>query len=104
MRTVWLSSLVLCAVFSVVAAAQTPPAKNDDKRIESAPASDAGDVMSRVPERSPAAEGSKGDGLTTGKDGDPIGATNDDRGRQGETHSDPTLATKPAPASDPKAQ
>lgn len=46
----------------------------------------------------------KGDGLTTGKDGDKIGATDDDQGRHGEAHSDPTLAERPAPPSDPKKQ
>lgn len=46
----------------------------------------------------------KGDGLTTGRDGDKIGATDDDQGRHGEAHSDPTLAVRPAPPSDPAKQ
>jgi len=93
----------LCLTLATLAAAQTPPARNSDTRIESQPA----DTMQRTPEPSTqgqAAPGSKGDGVTFGKDGDPIGATNDDKGRQGEAHSDPTLATKPAPPSDPKFQ
>jgi hypothetical protein len=105
MRTVLsTAAAALCLATASVASAQTPPPQNpqnNDRRIESAPA---GDLLSRTPQSQPSADGSKGDGLTTGKDGDPIGATNDDKGRQGEAHSDPTLATKPAPPSDPKSQ
>jgi len=45
-----------------------------------------------------------GDGVTTGKAGDKIGATDDDEARHGEAHSDPSLAVRPAPPSDPNKQ
>lgn len=92
----------LCLALAAPAVAQTPKTG-----IESQPAG----TMQRTPDENTArGQGAdskgpgKGDGVTTGKDGDPIGATNDDKGRQGQAHSDPTLATKPAPASDPKVQ
>lgn len=110
MRTVLLSaSLGLgLALASAGASAQIQPLQvqplqpqqPSDPRIQP-PA----DVLSKVPQpRREADPATKGDGITHGKGGDPIGATNDDQGRHGQAHSDPTLATKPAPPSDPKAQ
>ncbi len=88
------------------ASAQIQPIQPSDTRIT--PNVPPGDVLSKVPQpkrEAPESKGpGKGDGVTQGKDGDPIGATNDDEGRHGEAHSDPTLATKPAPPSDPKFQ
>jgi hypothetical protein len=106
-NAIWAVAAGLGLILATAAGAQTPPAKSNDTRIESQPA----DAMSRTPDentaRKPGTDSKgpgKGDGVTVGKDGDPIGATNDDKGRQGEAHSDPTLATKPAPPSDPKFQ
>lgn len=105
MRHVVLAAAGLGLIVSVGASAQAP--QHPRRHIESQPA----DTMHRTPDQNtqgkPAADSrgaNNGDGVTVGKNGDPIGATNDDKGRQGEAHSDPTLATKPPPASDPKFQ
>jgi len=98
-----LSSAILgLALLSTGAPAQIQPIQPSDPRVQ--PPSD-----TRVPQppraAAPDSKGpGKGDGITRGKNGDPIGATNDDEGRHGEAHSDPTLATRPAPPSDPKFQ
>lgn len=93
-------------LLSAGASAQIQPIQPNDPRAT--PNVPPGDVLSRVPqprrETTPSGTTGKGDGITHGKDGDPIGATNDDEGRNGQAHSDPTLATKPAPPSDPKFQ
>ena len=90
----------------VTAASAQAPQGDPGRQMESQPT----DTMYRTPEQNTQGKPAdskgpnKGDGVTVGKGGDPIGATNDDKGRQSEAHSDPTLATRPPPASDPKFQ
>lgn len=108
MRIVLLSAATAIGLMAAGASiAQIQPIQPSDTRVM--PNAPPGDVLSKVPqpkrEAAPESKGpGKGDGITHGKNGDPIGATNDDQGRNGQAHSDPTLATKPAPPSDPKFQ
>lgn len=112
-NVVWALTAGMYLGLATVVGAQAPRPQT----LESQPA----DTMSRTPEDTarqsrevvPDAETpelkagkerARGGNEVRGKDGDPIGATNDDKGRHGEAHSDPTLATKPAPPSDPKFQ
>ncbi len=102
-----LGAFVLIATPELIrdAAAQMPsPPRPGDSRLNQSKPGEAVLPEGAQPQGRDTKGPGKGDGLTTGRDGDKIGATDDDQGRHGEAHSDPTLAVRPAPPSDPAKQ
>jgi hypothetical protein len=91
-------------VREVAAQMPSPPRPGDSRLNQAKPGEATAMPEGAQPEGRDTKGPAKGDGLTTGKDGDKIGATDDDQARHGESHSDPTLAERPAPPSDPQKQ